>query len=206
LVGLRDKTVRTEEIPVKSIVLATVAGLAAAASAQSVTLTFSASTTTVNVGDTVTWTVRASFTGFADPTAYYGGFAPSTNNGQLLASDDALGVAQNFQNLMSLFHNYSNGVSNGASVIEISLGQSILLGPVTYGAMDIFIFDVVTSAVGVLEYDVDGPHLVYPDDGIFTLGIFVPGSVVSDRVNIIPAPAGLVLVGLGGLAAARRRR
>lgn len=189
----------------KSIVLATVAGLAAAASAQSVTLTFSASATTINVGDTVTWTVRASFTGFNDPTAYYGGFAgPAAPFAQFLANDNGLGVSQNLQNLMAF-----QGVpatSVGASVSNINIFQSALLGAVVSGPMDIFRFDVVAGAVGVLDYDATGVHTVFPNNGPFTLGVQVPGSVVSDRVNIVPAPAGLALIGLGGLVAVRRRR
>ena len=71
------------------IAIAAVAGLAAAASAQSVKLSFSASASEVNVGDTVSWTVSATYTGLS-ATGYFGGF-----NGDFLASDANLGTASN---------------------------------------------------------------------------------------------------------------
>ena len=46
----------------KNIAMIAIAGLAAGASAQGVTLTFSADASEVTVGDTITWTVAASFT------------------------------------------------------------------------------------------------------------------------------------------------
>lgn len=190
----------------KSIAIITVAGLAAAATAQGVTLNFSANATTVNVGDTISWTVSASFTGFSDPTAYYGGFAgPNFPFGQFFASDNGLGLAGNFNTLMS-----GEAVppqANGASVFDINIFNSALLGTNDpANPIDIFTFDVVTSSVGVLSYTSDGVHTVFPDSGIFTLGVEVPGSDISDSVNIVPAPGALALLGLGGLAAARRRR
>lgn len=190
----------------KSIALITVAGIAAAASAQGVTLTFSANATTVNVGDTISWTVSASFTGFANPTAYYGGFAgPDFPFGQFIASDNGLGTSGNFSNLMT--HQGVPAASNGASVVNINIFNAALLGSNDpANPIDIFTFDVVTSSMGVLSYIGDGVHTVFPDSGIFTLGVEVPGSSISDSVNIVPAPGALALLGLGGLAAARRRR
>ncbi len=184
----------------KSIAILGVAGLAAAASAQSATLHFSASATTVNVGDTVSWTVSASFTGYPDPTAYFGGF-----NGMFDASDAGLGTSGNFVNLLS-FEGFP-ATAAGASVADVNIFNAALLGTDDpSNPIDIFTFDVVTSSAGALSYGATGVTTVFPDNGIFTLGDELTASVMTDTVNIVPAPGALALLGLGGLAAARRRR
>jgi hypothetical protein len=193
-------------LPVKSIAITAVAGLAAAASAQGVTLTFSADTTQADIGDTIGWTVSAEFTGFPDSTAYYGGFSgPEPTFGQFIASDAGLGTAGNFVNMMG-----GEGVppmANGASVEMVNIFNSALLGTNDpANPLMIFSFDVVAGAAGDLSYTGEGVHTVFPDDGIFTLGEEVPGMSVSDTVTIVPAPGAFALLGLGGLAAARRRR
>ncbi|MBZ0172887.1 MAG: hypothetical protein K8E66_10935 [Phycisphaerales bacterium] len=186
--------------PVKSIAILAVAGLATAATAQGVSLHFSASATSVNVGDSVSWTVSASFTGFNSGTAYYGGHVGSWD-----ASDAGLGTSGNFANLMGF-----QGVpatSAGASVGTINIFNSALLGSDDpANPIDIFTFDVATSGAGVLSYGATGISTVFPDDDIFTLGQEFTASVSSDSVNIVPAPGAFALLGLGGLAAARRRR
>ncbi len=184
----------------KSIAFVTVAGLAAAASAQGVTLTFSANATSVNVGDTVSWTVSASFTGIGDATAYFGGFVGSFN-----ASDNGLGTSGNFANLMSGTGTAAS--ANGASVGTINIFNAALLGTNDpANPIDIFTFDVVTGAQGALSYGAAGVSTVFPNSGIFTLGQEFQAASVTDTVNIVPAPGAFALLGLGGLAAARRRR
>jgi hypothetical protein len=190
-----------EEIPVKNIAILAVAGLAAGAVAQGVTLSFSADAAEVNVGDTVSWTVSASFSGYPDASAYFGGFV-----GTLDASDAGLGTSGNFANLMA--GEGTPPAANGASVSSVNIFNAALLqtnDPAN--PIDIFTFDVVTSAQGVLSYSASGTSTVFADDGIFTLGDeFSSATISSDSVNIVPAPGAAALLGLGGLVAARRRR
>jgi len=184
----------------KSITIAAVAGLAAAASAQSVSLSFSADATSVNVGDVVSWTVSASFSGFADPWAYYGGYVGSFD-----ASDAGLGTSGNFNN--GLQGEGTPPTSMGASVGTLNFFNAALLGTDdNSNPIEIFSFDVTTGAAGALSYSAGGVNTIFPDDGIFTLGEEYIAQVSSDTVNIVPAPGAFALLGLGGLAAARRRR
>ena len=186
----------------KSFAILAVAGLATAATAQGVTLHFSADSTSVNVGDTISWTVSASFTGFADASAYFGGFT-----GTYDASDNGLGTSGNFANLMA--GTGTPATPNGASVATVNIFNAALLGTNdNANPIDIMTFDVVTSSGGVLSYGATGVSTMFPDDGIFSLGQEFSASVDSASVNIVPVPApgAFALLGLGGLAAARRRR
>ena len=186
----------------KNIAMIAIAGLAAGASAQGVTLTFSADASEVTVGDTITWTVAASFTGFADASAYYGGFVGAFN-----ASDNGLGTAGAFMNMMA--GEGTPQAANGASVEAVNIFNAALLGSNDpANPIDIFSFEVVAGAAGSLSYTANGVNTVFPDDGIFTLGEEFAGQTSSDAVTInpIPAPGAVALLGLGGLVAARRRR
>lgn len=183
----------------KSITIAAIAGLAAAASAQSVSLSFSADASSVNVGDVVNWTVSASFSGFGS-TAYYGGYVGSFD-----ASDAGLGTAGNF--MSGLAGEGTAPSANGASVDTLNFFNSALLGTDDpANPIEIFSFSVTTGAAGNLSYAAGGVNTIFPDDGIFTLGEEYTAQVSSDSVSIVPAPGALALLGLGGLAAARRRR
>ena len=184
----------------KNIAILAIAGLAAGAAAQGVTLTFSADASEVNVGDTIAWTVSASFSGFADASAYYGGFV-----GTFDASDNGLGNSGAFMNMMA--GTGTPAASDGAGVTAINIFNAALLGSNDpANPIDIFSFEVVAGAVGTLEYSANGVNTVFPDDGIFTLGEEFAGSSSSSRVNIVPAPGAAALLGLGGLVATRRRR
>jgi len=182
-----------------AIAIAAVAGLAAAASAQSVKLTFSATASEINVGDTVSWTVSATFTGFADPSAYFGGF-----NGDFLASDNTLGTAGNFVNNMG-FQGFP-ATANGADV-NLNVFNSALLGTDDQSLGIFFEFDVTAEAVGALSYTESGITSMFADDDIFTQPTeFLDVPTNSDIVSIVPAPGAVALLGLGGLVAGRRRR
>ena len=186
----------------KNIALLAVAGLATAATAQGVTLSFDANATEVTVGDTISWTVSASFTGFADASAYYGGFV-----GTFDASDGGLGTSGNFANLMAGTGTAAS--ANGASVGDLNIFNAALLGSNDpANPLAIFTFDVVAGSAGVLSYGATGTNTVFADDGIFTLGEEFAGSSNSGSVNIVPVPApgAAALLGLGGLVAMRRRR
>ena len=182
----------------KTVAIAAVAGLAVAASAQSVKLTFAATASEINVGDTVSWSVEASFTGLS-ATGYFGGF-----NGDMLASDNSLGTAGNFNNLMGF-----EGVpasANGADV-NVNIFNSALLGSDDQSLGVFFTFDVVAEAEGALSYSTAGIATLFNSDFIFDPAIeFNVFPVNTDTVNIVPAPGALALLGLGGLVAGRRRR
>lgn len=184
----------------KTSVLIAIGGLAAAASAQSVTLFFSADSTAPSIGDTISWTVSARFSGYDDPSAYFGGFL-----GSFVASDNALGTAGNFQNM--LVDEGTPQTGNGASVEGINIFNAALLGSDDpSNPIDIFSFDVTWDAVGFLSYDAVGVVTMFPDDGIFTLGEeFTDFNVVSDTVGF-PTPGAGMGIALGGLMVARRRR
>ncbi len=183
----------------KTVAIAAIAGLAAAASAQSVAMNFSASATEINVGDTVTWSVSVSFTGL-QATGYFGGFV-----GSFLASDNGLGVASNMNTLMS--GEAVTPVANGASVNNINTFNSALLGTDDQSLGVFYTFDVTATAEGALSYGAAGVATLFPSDFIFAGAIeFTAFPVSSDTVSIVPAPGAFALLGLGGLAATRRRR
>ncbi|HHN79054.1 MAG TPA: PEP-CTERM sorting domain-containing protein [Phycisphaerales bacterium] len=183
----------------KSIAILSIAGLAAAASAQGISVDFSASATEINVGDTVTWTVSVTATGYG-PTAYFGGFV-----GSFLSSDNTLGLASNMITFM-------NGealppVADGADVTTINVFNSALLGTDDQSIGVFYQFDVTATAEGALSYTAAGTWSQFADDGIFSLpDEFTAPPITSDTVNIVPAPGALALLGLGGLTATRRRR
>lgn len=183
-----------------SLGVAAVAGLAFSASGQSVTLTFSASETVVAIGDTVSWTVSASFDGFADPSAYFGGFVGS------FASTGSMDVTlSGAQNLMSF--QATTPVINGNGIDQINIFQAALLGSDdNSNPLDIFSFQARADSVGFSEFAAAGVATVFPDDGIFTLGQeFAAFDVVSDRVVWVPAP-GVALAFACGVAVATTRR
>jgi hypothetical protein len=183
-----------------SIVLAAVSGLAMSASAQGVTLLFSADATVPPVGETVRWTVSAQFSGYADPTAYFGGFV-----GSFVASDSGIGTASNFQNLLS--GEGTPQTANGASVDGVNIFNAALLGTDDQAnPIEIFSFDVTLDAIGFLSYDAEGLVTVFPNDGVLTLGDeFTNFTVISDRIGF-PTPGAGMGIALGGLMTTRRRR
>jgi MYXO-CTERM domain-containing protein len=182
----------------KTVAIVALAGIAAASSAQSVKLSFAATASEINVGDTVSWTVEAEFTGLS-ATGYFGGF-----NGDFVASDSSLGTAGNFANLMAF-----EGVpatANGADV-NVNVFNSALLGSDDPSLGVFFTFDVTAEAEGVLSYGAAGVATLFNSEFIFDPAIeFTAFPVNSDSVSIVPAPGAMALLGLGGLVASRRRR
>ena len=185
----------------KTIAIMSIAGLAAAASAQSLSVDYAADLTQASTGDTIHWTATVSFSGFADPTAYFGGFV-----GDFLASDNTLGTASGF-----VSHMDGEGVpptANGADV-NLNIFNSALLGTDDQtNPFLIFEWDVTAGAgSGDLSYSDSGVWSMFADSGIFTLPQEMQASVTSDIVGVnVPAPGALALLGLGGLTATRRRR
>ena len=191
----------------KNIAILAIAGLATAATAQSVTLTFDADGDGVG-GNVVTadgnasWTVWASFSGYADSSAYFGGF---------VGSFDGSGSG-NTSNAMSMMDgNGTTPVENGNSIEGINIFHSALLGTDDQSnPIAIFSFDTSGTVLGdALSYGATGTASMFADDNIFALPEeFVNGdiNIISDTVSVVPAPGAMALLGLGGLAAARRRR
>jgi MYXO-CTERM domain-containing protein len=182
-----------------AVMISAIAGIAAAASAQSVALNFSADASSVNVGDTINWTVSASYSGLSD-SGYFGGFV-----GSFVASDAGLGTAGNFANLMA-----GEGVpatGSGADVNDLNVFNSALLQTNDSSIGDFFTFSVVATAEGDLSYGAAGVATLFDSDFIFAPAIeFSSFGVTSDSVAIVPAPGAAALLGLGGLVATRRRR
>ena len=186
------------------IATVTLAGLPAAAAAQSVTLTFTADRTEVSIGETVSWVVSASFTGFDDPSAYFGGFngsfvAAFSGSAQILSTTNLLP----FEGLPPTF--------DGATIHDVNIFQAALLGSDdSANPINIFAFEMqVLTPVGlnsITGFGVDGFATVFPDNGIFTGGEeFVDIIVRTD--GIVPAPGvACVLVGGLGVVTSRRRR
>lgn len=181
-----------------AVIVTALAGLATAASAQSVAINFAASASEIAVGDTVTFTVSAAYTGLS-PEGYFGGFV-----GSFLASGD-LGVAGNFQNFMA-----GEGippVADGANINDINVFNNALIGTNDASIGEFFSFDVVATAEGMLSYNAAGVSTLFNSDFIFDPRIDLTAQVTSDTVNIlVPAPGAAALLGLGGLVATRRRR
>lgn len=191
----------------KTVAIMTVAGLAAAASAQSMSVHFSADATSVLVGETINWTVTVTHT-FPDAGAYFGGFAgPAAPFGQFLASDNSLGNAHSMATIMA--NTAVAPTTDGANVGNINVFNSALLGTNNpANPIDFYTFSVDTTNVGDLSYSASGVWSMFANSGIFTLPTeFTSPDLTSDVVSIvIPAPGAFALLGLGGLAAARRRR
>ena len=191
----------------KNIAILAIAGLATAATAQGVTLTYDADGDGVG-GNVVTadgnasWTVWASFSGYADSSAYFGGFLGSFNG-------NGSGAASNAMSLMA--GNGTTPTTSGADINTINMFHSALLGTDDQSnPIAIFSFDTSGTVIGDdLSYGATGTASMFADDGIFSLPEeFVNGdiNIISDTVSVVPAPGAMALLGLGGLAAARRRR
>ncbi len=186
----------------KNIAILSIAGLAAAATAQSVTLHFDidgdplAGNDVVSASGEASWTVYATFSGF-DASAYFGGFVGSWD-----AAGD--GSASGLMNLMAGAG--TTATANGASIENLNIFNSALLGT-DDASNPIAIFSFNTSGTGAeLSYSANGVTSVFPDGGIFTLPTeFTSVNIVSDRL-VVPAPGAAAVLGLGGLVATRRRR
>lgn len=187
----------------KSLAIIAAVGVASAASAQSVEIDPGAST--VAPGEAVTLTVYAdqgpadyAVAGFNfDVNASGGEWA---NNKTLIPASAAPPVALN------------PGTISGSSVTGISIGQlapqlgftpdpgRIAVWSADFSSGVEGNFDISTETSRFEVYSVDPGTVPIPEIRAVT------PTEGSARVEVIPAPASLALLGLGGLAAARRRR
>jgi len=209
----------------KAFAIAAVAGLAGAASAQ--TMHISADVTSAMASDTITWTV--SITGLSLQTiggTTIGGDYLQGYDLNFVASNAALGDASAFSAFAGSV-SPTGGTPAGASINGVTGGQSSILGGVAYGNLVIGTFTVHAGAVaGDLSYGLADGGILSETNAIqvknydFFAGAGVPNGdfgddvfngvpqVVSDTVTItaVPTPASAALIGLGGLVATRRRR
>lgn len=187
----------------KTISIIALAGIAAASTAgTNINLNFSADSSAVAPGETIVWTVSASFSGVSS-SGYFGGFV-----GDFLANDNSLGVTGAWvSNMSGNATTPEDGID--ASLRNLNVFNSALLGtddqsnPYILGT-----FETMAAAEGFLSYTGDGTVSLFNDDGIFALPDEFSGTAIStsDSVSIIPAPGAMALLGLGGMVAVRRRR
>jgi len=194
----------------KTAAIIAVAGLASAAAAQSATvsLTHNDGDSTINVGETVTWTLSVAFTG----GEVVSGVNMAVNgNNALGTSSDMTYTGTNGGN--------NGGTSNGAGIGFVNLTNSLFIeafqgiladraNPLVIGT-----FDFTAGAEGVLTYSVDkgqsSSAFVSVAQSAFAETLFANPADVQISVQsltIVPTPASAALLGLGGLVATRRRR
>lgn len=195
--------------------IAAVAALAGAATAQDFTITAMAPAS-VNPGETYTvdfW--GAVDGGFVDGTSAIAGFGVDA-----MGSGSVAGVtAANIAGWAAGFG--VAGTVNGANVEGISGGQLANLFGILNPGIDLsnpillFSIDVTAGASGSVTYVAGNPNVngglsFYPDneDGASIVAPNDSGTtltMVSATTSIVPAPASIALLGLGGLVARRRR-
>ena len=190
------------------VVLIALGGLTAAAPARSLTIRFEADATRLdNPYDTVHWTMIAEFTGFHDPTAYFGGFIGDvfdTENGDTLISSLEINMAGQGTTPVII-----PGAITSLNVFNAALlGSDDPTSPFT-----ILEFDAVAQGLtsAYMEFDAIGAASVFQNNDIFTLPTLFdpdddPFAVISDRVLLIPGPASLGALGAGLFAARRHPR
>ena len=164
---------------------------------ETVSLYFDADRNFARAGDVVNWTVYASFTGYPDASAYFGGFIGNA------FVDRGYADVVAFESLMS-----GNGTPpsiNGSSVNGINVFHAALLGTDDQSnPLPIFRISTEVRIALLLTMDAEGVVSMFENDNILTLPTeFTEFDVFSDTVNL-PAPA--TALALGGLAMARTRR
>ena len=194
----------------KTIALAAIAGLAAAASAQNFSLTLVPSTMTVDTsGGAATFTMTVF--GDADVGTHLlgGAFGLAANGG----GDTVQGMTWS-PAAWSAF-NTDGGYAGNGNYNTVVYGQLVIPGifppaPGSELGSAIGSFSVTVDGAGVLDYQLTA-------GSPFTLEVVdeVSGATQNDAggislggatINVVPAPSAMALLGLGGLVAGRRRR
>jgi len=190
----------------KTIAIASVAGFAGLAAAQSsAAYTMTASASQVNLGETVTFSVMGMAT-----SGQVGN--NSGINGVNLSVDIAGGAAD----LASVVSNDETfGATNviaDAEGFDISFSANSFAGNNFSSGLVLFSFDVTATQLGTLEITTGQGQVSTFNAATGLPGAFtqsVPYDIVdfaSASVNVVPTPGAAAVLGLGGLAAARRRR
>jgi hypothetical protein len=140
------------------------------------TLFCSADRAEVSIGETVRWTVSASFTGIDDPAGYFGALM-----GDLTASDSYVGLVTDLTNLLDAG---DPGTPDGGSILGMDIRQDADVEPVdTANPIDLLVFDVECSSAGMLSYGFTGPARLFPNNA--SDGWLVdPIEVLSDSVEV----------------------
>jgi len=190
-----------------AITIAAVAGLATVASAQNIgTVSVTAASATIGIGESTTISVVLS-----DNISGNSVFAFD------IAVDGAGGAGFTTSNLVSdagVFGFNGSLTATGATGLG---GSSDILGPTLDASLDgvaVFTFEVTGTAEGSVTFtasDGAGPNPAMQwgmEGGV----VILPANYDSidfgngATVRVTPAPSGMALLGLGGLAVARRRR
>lgn len=193
-----------------SLIMIGFCGLASAAAGQSLSVNLTFDATDAVMGEIVTATVTASFTG--QPAGAY----LSSVNFDLIASSsgvyDVVSVAPVAWNNPALGLD-GQGTPSGSDILGIDAFQFSLLPPVTAGSpVLITTFELIRVGSGSVSYSVQATG-VAPTEFSVTGGSFDDpvvryGSEVFTSTTLFgtPTPGALGLLGVCGLAAARRRR
>ncbi len=190
-----------------AVALIAVAGIASIASAQNFSLTIETSATEVAEGGSFTLSVY----GDADQGTHLLGGAFS------LTSDSALVDSMSWTNAAWSAFNSDGGDAGNGNYNEVIFGQLVIPGifPPAAGSENgslIGSFQVNLGAgTGLIDFDLGAgsPFSLQTVDSVSGAqfddrnGQISLGSV---RVSVTPAPSAMALLGLGGIAAGRRRR
>lgn len=172
----------------RKIAMIAVAGIAGSAFGQAYTL--SASSNSINVGDTVTITMS-----YSDNNQVISGGIFNFN------ADNEIGTAAagtwNFPGTFTV-----GGTPMGASLE----GARYLQAPNSNDVQGaVFSYDWTATAEGVVNISLEGINVVIGDLGGFG-GTVTPTGAAGTTIEVVPTPASAAVLGLGGLAATRRRR
>jgi MYXO-CTERM domain-containing protein len=192
-----------------AVALIAVAGIASVAAAQNFSLTVVPSATEVGEGGTFTLSVY----GDADQGSHLLGGAFS------LSSDSSLIDSMSWANAAWSAFNTDNGYGGNGNYNEVIFGQLVIPGifPPAAGSevgslIGTFQVNLAAAGTGIIDIALNSTG------GDFTLQTVdsVTGDLFDDtqgqlslgstRVTVTPAPSALALLGLGGIAAGRRRR
>ncbi|MBO6513858.1 MAG: PEP-CTERM sorting domain-containing protein [Phycisphaerales bacterium] len=199
-----------------AIALAAVAGIASAAAAQTATLNIVASQSVVD--STATTQITLSVYGSADFGTHIAGgaFSLSAAGGAGVVGGMAASAAD-----WGAFGQNDRGDAGDGNHTGLVFGQLIAPpffppsedsnftgGEVLLGS---FVVDIIADSAGIVDWTVGADPI-----GAFVLEIFdeADGSLTqvtaasygSARVEVVPAPSAMALLGLGGIVAGRRRR
>jgi hypothetical protein len=192
--------------------LTAVVGLAAglcvaSASAQSVTLHFSADASELNVGGSIGWTVSASFTGYSDPVRLLRRVC-----GRLLRGQRGRPPRERVREPDG-WRGHHAQFANDGDVSGINVFSSALLqtddpaNPIDFFVFRTTLVEILPGSTRFIEFDAEGVASVFASSFIFELpDEYTDFAVSSDRVTYFPAPGSLAALGGAGLALSRRRR
>jgi hypothetical protein len=203
----------------KAVALLAVAGLAAVANAQSATVVIDAlglnNGDSVNVGDSVTWQVSIQFTGaqyllganlkftssldasIAGPATAGSSVGP----GQVFNGGAADGTGDVLDNLTyaNAFAAQFGGAGANPFILATFTATANALGGWSISADKRSLG--TTAAIQLASGGAFAPPFTQ-----FNFQTAANFSQTSDTINVVPTPGALALLGLGGLAAGRRRR